>query len=47
MSPYSRDNSVRYVDKASSFIEKDIKGCKIFVSRIAAEFVETGGIANL
>lgn len=42
-----RDNSVRYVDKASKFIEEDIKACTIFVSRIAAEFVAAGGIANL
>ncbi|MCF6324271.1 MAG: AHH domain-containing protein [Gammaproteobacteria bacterium] len=41
-----RDNSVRYVDKASKLIEKDIKDCKIFVSRIAAEFIEAGGITN-
>ena len=42
-----RENSVRYIDKVSVLIEKDIKGCKIFVSRIAAEFAEAGGIANL
>jgi hypothetical protein len=38
-----RDNSVRYVDRASSLIEKDIDTCLIFVSRIAAEFAEAGG----
>ena len=41
-----RDNSVRYVDKASEFIEADIKAGTIFVSRIAAEFVDAGGIAD-
>jgi hypothetical protein len=34
---------VRYVDRASSLIEKDIDTCLIFVSRIAAEFAEAGG----
>jgi len=38
-----RENTVRYVDKASELIEKDINTCRIFVSRIAAEFAETGG----
>lgn len=38
-----RDNLVRYVDKASELVEKDINQCRIFVSRIAAEFAETGG----
>lgn len=38
-----RKNTVEYVDKASEFIEEDIDCCKIFVSRIAAEFSEAGG----
>lgn len=37
------ENTVRYVDKASSLLEKDINACRIFVSRIAAEFSLTGG----
>ena len=42
-----RENTVKYVDKASELIEKDIDKCKIFVSRIAAEFAETGGFNTL
>lgn len=38
-----RNNTVRYVDKASELIEKDIDCCRIFVSKIAAEFAEMGG----
>lgn len=38
-----RKNTVEYVDKASEFIEEDIDCCKIFVSRIAAEFADAGG----
>lgn len=38
-----RGNTVRYVDKASEFIEQDIDCCRIFVSKIAAEFAELGG----
>lgn len=38
-----RNNTVTYVDKASRLINKDIDSCKIFVSRIAAEFAQTGG----
>lgn len=38
-----RANIVRQIDKASSCIENDINNCKIFVSRIAAEFAATGG----
>jgi hypothetical protein len=38
-----RDNTVRYVDRASALIEGDIDNCLIFVSRIAAEFAEAGG----
>lgn len=41
-----RENTVRYVDKASSCIEKDINKCRIFVSRIAAEFAQTGGFED-
>lgn len=37
------ENTVRYVDKASSLLEKDINACRIFVSRIAAEFAIAGG----
>ncbi len=37
------ENTVRYVDKASSLLEKDITACRIFVSRIAAEFAMAGG----
>jgi A nuclease family of the HNH/ENDO VII superfamily with conserved AHH len=37
------ENTVRYVDKASSLLEKDINACRIFVSRIAAEFALAGG----
>jgi hypothetical protein len=33
-----RDNTVSFVDRASTLIEKDINLCLIFVSRIAAEF---------
>jgi len=40
-----RNNTVRHVDKASSCIEKDIIECRIFVSRIAAEFAEAGGFS--
>ena len=36
---------VRYVDKASSLLEDDIKACRIFVSRIAAEFADAGGFS--
>lgn len=39
----ARENTVLYMDRASSLIEKDINKCKIFVSRIAAEFEETEG----
>jgi len=39
--------SVRYIDKVSVLIEKDIRGCKMFVSRITAEFADAGGITNL
>ncbi len=39
----ARKNTVEYVDKASEFIEEDINCCRIFVSRIAAEFAEAGG----
>lgn len=42
-----RRNTVNYVDKASDCIEKDIEACKIFVSRIAAEFAEAGGFGPL
>lgn len=38
-----RDNMVRYVDKASALLEQDINCCRIFVSRIAAEFAQAGG----
>jgi hypothetical protein len=38
-----RDNTVRYVDRASRLLEDDINKCEIFVSRIAAEFAETEG----
>jgi hypothetical protein len=38
-----RNNTVRYVDRASSLIEKDIDNCRIFVSRRVAEFAEAGG----
>lgn len=38
-----RVNTVRHVDKASVCIEKDINNCKIFVSKIAAEFADAGG----
>lgn len=41
-----RENTVKYVDEASKLIKKDINECKIFVSRIAAEFAETGGFDN-
>ncbi len=37
-----RDNIVKYVDKASSLIKKDIDNSLIFASRIAAEFTQTG-----
>ncbi len=33
-----RTNSIRYFDKASSLIEKDINKCRIFVSEIASKF---------
>ena len=39
-----RDNMVRYVDKASSVLEDDIDACRIFVSRIAAECAQAGGL---
>lgn len=39
----ARENTVRFVDRASSLIEKDINKCKIFVSRIAAEFQDIEG----
>ena len=35
---------VRYVDKASSVLEDDIDACRIFVSRIAAECAQAGGL---
>lgn len=38
-----RDNTVRYVDRASALLEDDINKCEIFVSKIAAEFAEAGG----
>ena len=38
-----RDNTVRYVDKASELIKGDINGLRIFVSSIAAEFAQCGG----
>lgn len=38
-----RDNTVRYVDKASKLIEKDINKSRIFVSKIAAEYAQTVG----
>jgi hypothetical protein len=38
-----RDNTVRYVDRASGLLEDDINKCEIFVSKIAAEFAEAGG----
>lgn len=38
-----RDNMVRYVDKASDLLEQDINSCRVFVSRIAAEFAQNGG----
>jgi len=40
-----RENTVCYVDKASSLLDKDITACRIFVSRIAAEFSSTGGLS--
>lgn len=40
-----RKNTVKYVDKASELIEEDIDCCRIFVSRIAAEFTEVGGFS--
>lgn len=39
-----RENTVRYVDKASSLLDGDISACRVFVSRIAAEYFETGGL---
>jgi hypothetical protein len=39
-----RNNTVVFVDKASSLLKKDIKQKTIFVSRIAAEFVQAGGL---
>ncbi len=38
-----RENTVRYVDKASELLNKDIKQQTVFVSRIAAEFAQTVG----
>lgn len=38
-----RENMVRYVDRASTYIEKDINYCRIFVSKIAAEYQATVG----
>ena len=38
-----RENTVRYVDRASRLIEGDINSLRIFVSRIAAEFAQCGG----
>lgn len=38
-----RENTIRFVDKASSLLKNDIKAMKIFVSRIAAEFAQSGG----
>jgi hypothetical protein len=39
-----RDNTVRFVDQASAVLWQDIAAARIFVSRIAAEFVLTGGV---
>lgn len=39
-----RANTVRFVDKASEVLWQDITASRIFVSRIAAEFVASGGI---
>ena len=39
----ARHNTVTYVDNASRLLDGDIKECRIFVSRIAAEFAETEG----
>lgn len=41
-----RDNTVRFVDKASEMLERDIRLCRIFVSRIAAEFTQAGGLVQ-
>jgi hypothetical protein len=38
-----RENIVRYVDRASKFIKNDIESCRIFVSKIAAEYQATVG----
>jgi hypothetical protein len=38
-----RENTVRYVDRASRYISMDIKKCRIFVSKIASEFEQTIG----
>jgi hypothetical protein len=38
-----RDNTVKYVDRASGLLEGDINNCVVFVSKIAAEFAEAGG----
>ncbi|NMG36499.1 hypothetical protein GRF61_18785 [Azoarcus sp. TTM-91] len=38
-----RNNMVRYVDKASDLLEQDINCCRIFVSKIAADFKQAGG----
>jgi hypothetical protein len=38
-----RANTVRYVDKVSSFIEADINNCRIFVSEAASKFHEDFG----
>lgn len=42
-----RGNTVQFVDKASECIELDINKCRIFVSRIAAEFAEAGGFGEI
>lgn len=38
-----RVNTIRYFDKASNLIEKDINACHIFVSEIASKFHEDFG----
>jgi hypothetical protein len=38
-----RSNTVRFVDKVSSFIKDDINQCRIFVSEAASKFHEDFG----
>jgi hypothetical protein len=38
-----RENTVRYVDKASELLNKDIKQQTVFVSCIVDEFAQTVG----